>query len=122
MTPNPAESPTSVALWSSVLGAPALWAIQLQVGYALAPATCHLGTRLPLYLLTLICITLALTGCALSYRDWKRAGGGSPDETDGGPIARLRFLGALGVIVGLTFAMVMLAQGLASFFFDPCWS
>jgi len=48
--------------------------------------------------------------------------GGKPDEPEGGPVARRRFLGALGTVVGLLFAMVIIAQSLPSFFFDPCWS
>jgi hypothetical protein len=118
---NIASSPPGLALWVGVLGAPALWGLQLDIGYALPPAMCHLGSRWPTHVLSIVCIVLALVGAALSYRQYASVGG-NPDETDGGPLARRRFLSALGTVSGLLFAMVMFAQALSAFFFDPCWS
>jgi hypothetical protein len=111
-----------LALWTSVLVAPAIWALQLQVGYALAPATCNFGTEIPLYLFDIVCIVLAGLAVVPSFFQWKNAGGGSPDSTEGGTNARRRFLGALGIIVSITFTTVIVAQALATLFFSPCWS
>jgi TRAP-type C4-dicarboxylate transport system permease small subunit len=113
---------SGLALWTGVLGAPVVWAVQLDAGYALVPALCPSGNRTPLHLLSAVCIVLVLILCVLSYRTWRDSGGGSPDVPDGGWQARRRFVGALGMIVSLTFALVILAQGLAGFFFSPCWS
>src|ERR1700712_4012573 len=88
----------SVALWAGVLGGPAIWAIQLQVGYALSPIACGSRTIIE-HGLTLVCVFLALGGAFLSFRDWRAAGLSSPDETDGGALARTRFLGAMGVLL-----------------------
>ena len=118
---NIASAPSNLALWVGVLGAPALWGLQLDIGYAMPPGLCHLGSAWPEHLLSLLCIVAALVGAGLSYRQYT-AVGGSPDATDGGPLARRRFLGALGTVVGLLFAMVMIAQAIPAFFFDPCWS
>jgi len=118
---NIASAPSGWAIWLGVLGAPAVWGLQLSVGYAMPPSLCHLGSRWPEWLLHIICLALALIGAGMSYRQYASIGG-KPDEPEGGPVARRRFLGALGTVVGLLFAMVIIAQSLPSFFFDPCWS
>jgi hypothetical protein len=118
---NIVAAPPNLALWAGVLGAPALWGLQLNIGYALPPAMCHAGSRWPVHVLSGACIALALVAAVLSYRDYRRVGG-SPDQTDGGPLARRRFVGALGTVVCLLFIIVMIAQALSAFFFDPCWS
>lgn len=110
------------AFWWGVMGAPVIWAIQLQAEYSFAPVTCHIGTHIPLYVFTILCIILALIGTVISHHQWRTMGSGSPDQTDGGHIARRRFNGGLGMIISLTFAIVILAQGLSAVFFDACWS
>jgi hypothetical protein len=116
---NITSAPPNAALWIGVLGAPAAWGLQLDIGYAMPPGLCHLGSNWPEYALSIICILIALTGAFLSYRQYA-AVGGSPEQTDGGPLARRRFLGALGTVVSLLFTMVIIAQSLPAFFFDPC--
>lgn len=111
-----------LALWAGVLGAPAVWGLQFELGYALAPLTCKFGTLIPLHFLTISAIILALLALFFSHRQWRSAGGGSPDDIDGGMIGRRRFVGGLGMVVSLLFAILILAQGLASFFFNACWS
>lgn len=117
----PAEG-RSVALWAGVIGAPAAWGLQLQAGYSLTPWACRAGLHFTLHVITAVAVVLALAGAYLSWRAWLAAGGGSPDKTDGGPVARERFLGALGVAMGALSAVVIVAQGIASFYFDGCWS
>ena len=112
----------SLALWAGVLGAPAVWAIQLEVGYALAPRICTTRDAIILHGLTLFALLLAGIGGLISWREWKRAGRGSPEQIDGGPIARSRFLGGLGMAASAYSALVILAQGIASFFLSGCWS
>src|SRR4051794_25871189 len=111
----------SLSLWAGVLGAPAAWGLQLQVGYALVPWVCRTHHYWVLHVVTLAFALLAAAGGYLSWRDYQAAGRGSPDETDGGPTARTRFLGALGVIVSGMFVLLILAQGVASFFLNACW-
>ena len=111
----------SLSLWAGVLGAPAAWGLQLQVGYALVPWVCRTHHYWVLHAVTLGFVLLAALGGWLSYRDWQAAGRGSPDETDGGATARTRFLGALGMVTCGLFALLIIAQGVASFFLDACW-
>jgi hypothetical protein len=74
-----------------------------------------------LHLVSLLALVLALIGGLLSWRQWRRTGG-SPEETEGGPLGRPRFLGALGVFSAVLYSMLIIAQGIASFFFDACWT
>jgi hypothetical protein len=110
-----------VALWAGVIGAPLVWATQVELIYAFSPWACTGARHLLIHVVTAIAIVLALVGAYLSRRDWKAAGG-SPEETDGGVIPRIRFLGALGLFVSLVAAVLIFAQGMASLFFDWCWT
>jgi hypothetical protein len=114
------SSGRSAALWAGVIGAPAVWGMQLQLGYAIAPWSCSTKMHLALHGLTLVALLLVIIAAAISHRDWKAAGGGSPDETLGGIVGRQRFLGVLGMLLSGLSAVVILAQGIASFFFDGC--
>src|SRR5206468_3635883 len=84
----------SMALWAGVIGAPMVWAVQLQVIYALGQWACGSERYVVLHVLSAVFLVLALVGAVLGWRDYRAAGEGSPDETDGGPVARTRFLGA----------------------------
>jgi hypothetical protein len=109
----------SVALWAGVIGAPLVWATQFELIYAISPWACTGARHVLIHVVTAIAIVMALAGAYLSRRDWKAAGG-SPDETDGGVIPRIRFLGALGMLVSLLSAVLIFAQGMSSIFFDGC--
>ncbi len=112
----------SVVLWAGVIGAPLVWAVQFQANYALVPKVCGSRSHVVLHVVAGIGALLALAAAVLSWRDFVAAGRGSPDATDGGPIARARFLGALGAATALLFAVLIVAQGIAAFFIDPCWN
>jgi hypothetical protein len=109
-----------LGLWAGVIGAPALWSIAFLIGYAIPTYACE-HAQLIHHILTIVFALATLYTALLCWRQWK-ALGGSADEDDGGPIARRRFLGALGMLVSLIFTMLIIAQGLPSFFFDGCWS
>jgi hypothetical protein len=105
-----------------MIAAPAAWGVQLQLCYALVPHICLAGSSVSFYLVTGACALVALACGVISYREWRSAGRGSPDATDGGTVARSRFLGALGVLTSATAAVTIVAQGLAIAFLHPCWT
>lgn len=122
ITPTILRRGRSLGVWAGMIGAPAIWAIQLQLGYSLAPWACESNSvHTTLHIITIICILLALLGGYLSWIEWKRAGAGSPESTAGGIVSRARFTGAMGMAVSATAAITILAQGIASFFFEGCW-
>src|SRR4051794_18432885 len=89
----------SIALWAGVLGAPAVWGLQLQIGYAIAHWVCVKDAQIVSHLVTLVALVLTAFATFLSWRDWNAAGKGSPDDTGGGPLSRTRFLGGLGMVM-----------------------
>jgi hypothetical protein len=110
-----------IALWAGVLGAPAIWSLQFLLNYALAPWSCP-NRQIVLFIITGVALLLALTGTVLCWRQWKTAGDVAPEHDQDGIFGRRRFLGALGIVVCLMFLILILAQGLPAFFFDPCWN
>ena len=111
----------SVGLWAGVIGSAAIWGVQLETLYVLCPWLCMKGHHSVSHLLTLVFLGGVVVCAVLSWRDYKAVGGGDADESDGGPIARTRFLGMLGTLVSSMFFLLILAQGIAGFFIDACW-
>ena len=110
----------SFLLWVGLLGAPAVWGVQFQAGYALVPKACANQSRLLLHLLSLLFLALAAGGVWLAYREWHRLRPTSPSGTDEERIAWPRFLALLGMMTSALFVLLIIAQGLPSFFIDPC--
>jgi hypothetical protein len=108
-------------MWAGIVGAAAIWAVQIQTLYALSPWLCRSGRYMVIHLLSILFLAGAAMCGSISLRSWRAAGRGSPDTSAGGPVARTRFLGALGAATSLLFFLLILAQGIASFFIDPCW-
>jgi hypothetical protein len=108
-----------------VIGGPAAWALGHVVGYAWTQKVCGSGDatgRAVMVAITVTFAALALVAAFISWRAWRRNGGDSPEQTDGGPVARERFCGALGLMLALLSAVVIVAQGIGTFFFDGCWN
>src|SRR5437868_4167533 len=97
----------SIALWAGVLGAPAVWGLQQLIGYAIAHWVCVKQAQVIPHLLTIVALILVALATFLSWRDWKTAGGGSPDYPGGGPLGRARFLGGLGMLVSIYSGIVI---------------
>lgn len=108
------------ALPAAVLGAPVIWSLQMIANYALAPWSCP-NRQIVLHLITLAGLLLVIVGALMSWRQWKGAGGGSPEEDVSGVAGRHQFLGALGVLTCLLFGILILAQGIPALFFNGCW-
>ena len=112
---------SGLPLWAGVLGAPAAWALQMQINYILVPWICHHGYTVVWFVCTLVFFLVAATGGLVSLHRWLHAGGQSTEQDAGGPVARTEFLGLLGFLVSCLFSLLILAQGSAAFFLSPCW-
>jgi hypothetical protein len=125
----PPLPPMSAPLWAGVIGAPMAWGVQLQIGYALVPWVCEHGHH---YLLHLTTIVFALTSIVCGFVCYRyrnppgHVGSESPrspshtgSEQEDVP-GRTYFLAILGALSSGLFALVIIAQGIASFFIDPC--
>jgi hypothetical protein len=107
----------TLSIWSSILGAPAIWALHLQINYALVPWACRSKRLWVLHVVTLLCLVLTALGGMPPWRQWRKASGKDPHYE---LIARDRFLAVLGLMVTSLFFLVILATGIASFIIEPC--
>jgi hypothetical protein len=106
------------ALWTGLLLAPTAFLINLELGYALVPTACRTGHTLPLHLVHLACLLLTVAGILVA-----QGNRGPSDVTAADPkshTAQGRFMGGLGVAVGLLFALVILSQAIPGFVLSPC--
>ena len=109
---GPREHPpaSNLAQWVGFLGGPVVYLLNHQVLYVLVPIAClHAERRWLLHLSSAVALLLALGAAALARRNWTLAGGEVPG-TEGGSVSRTRFMGALGVVLSLAFAVFIVAQ------------
>jgi hypothetical protein len=108
------------APWGGILGVPAVWAVHLQVVYAMVPWVCTHHKMWLLHLTTIV--SLAVGGLLLgtTWIDYHRTGRARSDSLESGVHSRGRFLGALGILVAAMFLLLIAAQGVPAFFIDPC--
>jgi uncharacterized membrane protein len=110
----PPLPPGTAPLWAGLLGAPLAWALQLQITYALVERICWNGKHFILHLTTLATLLVAVACamvCWMYVPRHDRTGPGEP---------RIRFLSLFGLLTSALLALVIVAQGIATFFIDPC--
>ena len=94
--------------------------LELQINYALVNWVCEAaGRELVLHLVSLLALLLTLGTLLLSWRNWRRTGGGWEDE-GAGVMPRSRFLAVLGILISGLLVLVIIAQWLAVFMYGPC--
>ena len=106
-------------LWAGVLAGPLATLTQLQVNYALVLWACGAGREWALHLVSLLALLVTFAACLLSWRNWRRAGGGWEDG-GAGVVPRSRFMSVVGLLISVLTALVVVAQWIAVFFYDPC--
>ena len=106
-------------LWVGFLLPPAAWALQLQTLYLLSQYACATGDLLPNHIAAAIALILSLTGGAISWRNWQKAGSEWPSE-NAGVIPRSRFLSSLGLLSSALFSATIFAQWLPTIMGVPC--
>src|SRR3954469_16306367 len=120
--PMPPSAPlTTLALWMGFLLAPAAWAVHLQFVYATSEQVCkqHLS-RATLNGVSTACLTVAVFGGVLATMNWLLAGAKWPSDERSDLVARRRFLAAEGILTGLLFTVVIVAQWMALVYHSPC--
>lgn len=107
-------------LWVGVLAGPAAMLLQLQTNYALVLFECGAGgRRWVLHLVSALALAVAVGGTLLSRSNF-RASGAEWEDDGAGVLPRSRFMAAVGLMTGALFALVIVAQWAAIFFYDPC--
>lgn len=107
-------------LWTGVLGAPALWAIQFEINYALVPWTCaHHGGHFLLFLFPPLFLIGSLACGVIAWRQYSLMKDIKPDQPP--PFGRTRFFAMLGMLTSSLFSWLIVAQAVAPYFLNPCW-
>jgi len=106
-------------LWAGVLVALMAFLSNLQANYTLAQKLCPGGPTSLLHFTTLLFLVLALLGGLIAWRNWARAGQEWPDES-AERVVRNRLLAAVGVMISLLSALIIIAQWIPQFIFNPC--
>lgn len=106
-------------LWFGILGPPLIWAVRIAVSYVAVPQICASGAVGALHLVTLSALAAVSGAAYLAWRNWGAVGRGAEVET-GGVDARRRFMARLGLLSAAFFFLVILAEGMANVFVDPC--
>jgi hypothetical protein len=106
-------------LWAGMLVAPVAFLLNLQANYTLTQQLCPGGRMIFLHALTLFFLLAAAGGGLIALRNWKRAGRSWPDES-GSRTMRNRFMGAVGVMMSVLCLLIIIAQWIPQFIFNPC--
>jgi hypothetical protein len=105
--------------WAGLYAGPGAWAVSTQTNYALVPWVCaHKINLIPV--LALVLAAIALGGAFLSWRSWHSPLVEGTEIGAGIPEAPRPFLGALGALLGILFALVILTQGAAGLVLNGC--
>jgi hypothetical protein len=91
--------------------------MQLEINYALVLWSCATGHAWPLHLVSVFALLVTVLAGFLVYRIWRRL---TTNEDSGGPLARSRFMAAVGILMSLLMAAVIVAQWLPVFIHNPC--
>jgi hypothetical protein len=82
------------------------------------PWSCATHDKLPLHLVSLVSLLIVAVGAAIAWRDWRNHNAVSAESEDAA--GRAHFIGLLAFCSCLVFGLVLLMEGIAQFYFDPC--
>ena len=107
------------ALWIGVLVPPAAFLFNLELAYALVPTACSARTVVLVHLVHLVSLAFTIFATVVALRAWRRSGASWPGG-EGGRVSRTQFMSGMGILMGVMFALVIMAQWIPSFVLDPC--
>jgi len=116
---NIAREKGNILLWSGVLAGPVAWALQLEINYMLVQTACYAGHTTMMHLVSLGALVLTLLGAVISLSAWRRLHAGPMDEGDDRETRR-RFMALMGLILSLSFALVVIALEIPNWMLRPC--
>ncbi len=106
------------ALWLGILGPPALWLTQFEIKYALAGVGQASRHTPALIATSVIAAALVLLLGYLTVR-LRQIAYAAPLDAHAGVTSRNRFMATLGLMSCGMFLLIILAQAIADFFFQP---
>lgn len=113
------QGTTPKALWVLLVAGPVILAAQHQTNFILVRQACSVHRNLALYAVSIIATLLTIASVLVAVSIWRRAGAAWPDETT--ELAdRIRFISVLGMLNSALSFLIVVAQGIATIYFDPC--
>jgi hypothetical protein len=118
---GPRERPpvSDLALWTSMLGGPFLFLLNLEVCYVMLDWACYTGNDWAVHLVNFVAFVLAAGTAVLGFSLWARVGRAWPDS-GGGSDSRSRLMAAVGVMMGVLSALSVLAQWITVMVLGTC--
>ena len=106
-------------VWTGVLLPLIIGAIQMEANYVLVRQACAAQRNFALYIVCAVAMILTIFSGIFSGLTWKRFGSVWPTDAVDTP-TRLRFISVLGLMSSAIAVLLILAQAIATFRFDPC--
>jgi hypothetical protein len=94
-------------------------ALDQEVSYFIVEWSCGARAHWPSFALSAVALLIALAGVAIAWRDLRALPAGA-SAADGTADGRNRFLALLGLMLSGFFALAIVFETIAKFFFDPC--
>ena len=113
------SGPGLASLFTGLLIAPVIWAIQMQLNYTLVRRGCIVGSSTALSVVSIVSLLITVIGAVISWHNLQQARQELPTEA-GGFRNRSQFMAILGLLMNGLFFLVILAQGIATRVFHPC--
>lgn len=107
------------AVWWGMAAGPTAWGIDLGVSYASAPHACSTGHYYVLRVISLACFLVALTGFFFALSMHRRLFGKAEKEGHH-PRDRAFFLSLVGIVLSLSFAVIIIAGAVPRWILSPC--
>lgn len=113
------EQPRSLAaLWTGIFAPPSIWLVQFQVKYTLS-GTGHATKHTPALIATSVIAAAVVVFIGYVAARQRQLAYSSPLDEAAGATARHRFMATLGLMSSVMFLLLIVAQALADFFFQP---
>lgn len=114
------SGPGVLELWAGVLVGPTAVLIQLSINYALVMWACGTGNTWVLHLVSLLALLLTAATGIVAAVNWYRLATSAEPEDSAGPIPRSRFMAVLGTLLSVLMSLVIIAQWVPVFLYNPC--
>ncbi len=110
---------TPFGLWWSLIAGFAAWGLDLGFSYVLEQHSCSTGHHYVLHVISIFCLALALTGFGTGWVEFGRFPGTTSEE-GGSHFDRAHFQALLGMVLSLSFAVVVIAGAVPRWILSPC--
>ena len=110
---------TSTGIWWSLVAGFLAWALDLGVSYVLQHYSCSTHHKSVLHLISIVCLLIAISGCAAGFAEFRRFPPGTSEE-GGSHFDRAHFQALIGITFSLSFSVVIIAGAVPRWILSAC--